>query len=242
MNKSFVKSNFIAILEQVKPALIMFNPQRVLVVVAHPDDEVLGCGGTIRKLVDLGADVHVVYMNNGCDLREPFDASVIRKQIEEAAAVLGATISVNCYATARFGEYDTLEFNSSIQSVVNELCPDLVMTHDHNDLHQDHRKVHEAVMIACRFKPTSTVKAVWTFPVISSSDISPRWAFEPDVFVSLTDKQLQSKINAMTHYKFELKQMAELRGEVGIKSWATFYGLQSGCKYAEPFRVLKMTL
>lgn len=128
--------------------------ERILVVCSHPDDEVLGCGGFIAKLKEEGKIVKILYLNNGCTFRENHTNQVIESQIHNVHKVLGVKTEPSIYEfeTARFETYLQNEFNDTISKEIKIFNLDTVLTHDDNDLHRDHRIVHEAVMVACRYK------------------------------------------------------------------------------------------
>jgi len=99
--------------------------------------------------------------------------------------------------------------------------------------------LHKAVMIASRFKPSSSVRTLMTFPVISSSEINPSFSFQPNYFVEVDD-YIHLKQEAMECYVDELASFKELRGEKGIYGWARFYGMHIGREYAEGYRIIRM--
>lgn len=213
--------------------------EKVAVVVAHPDDEVLGCYGFIKKLIAGGKQVFILYLNSGCDLREDYDKVEIRNQIKNVCAGIGVTeFAIGDYETAAFEKYPQAQFNSLVNTYLKKWGIDTVLTHDVYDLHKDHRIVHEAVMVASRFKPDSTVKNVITFPVISSSDISPKWKFAPNFYVDVSE-HIQGKVETMKLYRTEYREMTKHRGEDGIKIWGKFFGLQSNYEYAEAYTIIR---
>lgn len=215
--------------------------KNALVVIAHPDDEVLGCAGLIRKLSSEGKQVSLMFLNNGCNLREDFDPANIKSQINAVADLLGASnVVVSNFETAEFEKYSQNSFNNEVATVVKMFEIDTIITHDSNDLHKDHRIVNEAAMVAGRFKSGSKVKNILTFPVISSSDISPTWKFAPNLYVDIAD-HLQTKKDAMKLYRTEYNEMVVNRGDDAIETWARFFGLQSNHTYAEAYRIIRAT-
>lgn len=214
--------------------------QKVLVVVAHPDDEVLGVGGFIAKLASEGKSVHILLMNNGNSFRKDFSASDIERQIVAVSSLLGVGCSIQMFETSRFSAYAPTTFNGKVEEFIKLLKPDTVITHDENDLHSDHIVVHKAVMVACRYKHGSCVKNVLTFPVISSSDIHPNWQWSANYYVDI-EKFIEIKIEAMQLYETEYKELAHHRGENAIRTWAAFYGLHANMKYAEPLKIIRAT-
>lgn len=217
----------------------MNNIKKVLVVVAHPDDEVLGCGGFLRMLADTGADIHCVYMNNGCNFRADFKAERVRLQIDEVKELLGIkAVTVFQNPSMELDKIHHLELSKAIEEIVNEFRPDTIITHQADDLNRDHRVVNDAVMVASRFKEGSPIKNVLVFPVISSSDISPQWTFQANYFVDISEV-FSIKHSAMACYREELASMKLHRGKTGIEIWAQFFGLQANMPLAEPFKIIR---
>ncbi len=212
---------------------------KILVIISHPDDEVLGCAGFIKKLTNEGKEVNILYLNDGCNIRPNFDKLELAKQMTDVCQLLGVA---NCYAenyrTAEFERYPQNRVNNTVSDYVKRLQPDTILTHDAYDLHKDHRITHEAVMVASRFKKGSTVKNLLTFPVISSSDISPKWKFAPNYYVDISDT-LQTKMDAMKLYVTEYSEMMHNRGDDAISTWARFFGLQSNMMHAEAFTIIR---
>lgn len=214
--------------------------KNVMVVVAHPDDEVLGCGGLIQLLVKEGCKVTILYANPGYEMRQGSDVREVKVQIDQVNKYL----RTHAYVLGNFkaGEMDnylTRELVDFIGPHIRDGEIDTVITHCANDLHQDHLMVNKAVMICCRFKYQSKVKNVLTFPTISSSDISPVTHFSMNYFVKLSKQELIRKIKAMDFYRHELLAMPKNRGSKPITVWAEFLGLQSGVKYAEGFNIIR---
>jgi LmbE family N-acetylglucosaminyl deacetylase len=214
--------------------------KKILVVIAHPDDEILGCGGFLKKKAAENVECHVLYMNNG-NLRAGYDRSVIKDQIFKVADLLGFTPHIEKFYNCDFDMYPQSLLAETISAYVKRLQPDTVMTHIGNDLHQDHLLVYSATMIAVRYMPNSPVKNVLTFPTISSSEINPSFDFRADAIIDISD-YVNDKIQAMAFYEYEQNAFQELRGTEGIKGWGRFYGMQISVPYAEGFRVERIVL
>ena len=151
--------------------LIEGDDGSVLVVAAHADDEVLGCGGTIARLTAIGRRVHIMFMTDGISARQEGDSEARMQAAKEAAATLGAE-------SPRFGEFPDNAMDSipllgvarAVESVVSEIKPSLVLTHHHGDLNVDHEIVNRAVMTACRPQPGFCVESVLAFSIRSSTE------------------------------------------------------------------------
>jgi LmbE family N-acetylglucosaminyl deacetylase len=215
--------------------------KKILIVVAHPDDEVLGCGGTIRKAVFQGSKVHVLFFNNGCRHRKNFEPQRIANQIQCVADLLGYTWTALDYENNKMDMIPMSEASSKVIAMVKEFQPDHVMTHFDQDLHQDHKVVNQAVMIACRNMRNSPVKMVTEFPVISSSEVNPKFSFTPNLLVTV-DEFIDLKVEAMACYEDELEAFVRLRGTHGIFGWGAFYGMHCESSFAEPFNVIRYVL
>jgi LmbE family N-acetylglucosaminyl deacetylase len=216
----------------------MLDSKKVLVVVAHPDDEVLGCAGYLLEAKHRGINTHVLYLNNGCNFRKDFNSKEIACQVHNVSKILGFKPHIENFKTGMFDTYARNEIASVIDSYVKRIKPDTVITHISNDLHQDHRIVNEATFIACRFKSNSSVRNIMEMPVISSSEINPNFDFKPTLFVDVTN-HIKEKIKAMEEYIFEVEAFKELRGESGIEGWGRFYGMHIGVQYAEAFKLIR---
>jgi len=216
--------------------------QNVMVIVAHPDDEVLGCGGFIQNLVKAGSSVYVLYANAGYVLRKYTSGSVddVKNQIDNVNGYLKTSGYVLGQFTA--GEMDTYPIRELVDFISEQLKAyniDTVITHADTDLHQDHIAVNKACMVCCRFKYQTKIKTVLTFATISSSDISPITSIDFNYYVEINKQTLQRKISCMEFYTHELLSMPKNRGPKPITVWAEFLGLQSGVRYAEGFKLIR---
>jgi LmbE family N-acetylglucosaminyl deacetylase len=216
----------------------MRNKEKLLVVIAHPDDEVLGCAGLLLHNHFIGGENYVLYLNNGCHYRRDFEESVIREQIDEVSKLLHFKPIVEKFKTGEFDTYPQRVVNDIVKSHILDIKPTTVVTHISNDLHKDHRIVNDAVKVACRFVSKSPVRNFYEMPVISSSEINPNFNFSPNLFLDITP-YIEKKMEAMEKYVFEVESMEELRGAKGIEGWAIFYGMHIGVKYAEAFKVIR---
>jgi LmbE family N-acetylglucosaminyl deacetylase len=216
------------------------SKQIILVVVAHPDDEVLGCGGYLLKKSIEGHETHVLYMNNG-NTRVGNHRSEIENQIQNVAKRLKFVAHIKDFVNNKFDTYSISNMADEIRQLINEIKPTIVLTHISNDLHQDHLVVNQAVMIASRFMPKSSVKMVMTFPTISSSEVNPSFDFRADALCDISD-YIKEKIDAMDEYVYEQNAFSELRGKEGIEGWGRFYGMQINVPFAEGFRIERIVI
>lgn len=149
----------------------------VLVVAAHPDDEVLGCGGTLAKLAAQGTGVYVSFMSDGVTSR-PADPAVHAGQLEARKAAAARASAILGVKNLTFGEFPDnrmdsvalLDITRSIEVLIDRIKPDTVFTHFPGDLNIDHRRVHEAVVTACRPQTGHPVRTLLSFEVPSSTE------------------------------------------------------------------------
>ena len=146
----------------------------ILVVAAHPDDEVLGCGGYIAARARNGDDVSVAFISDGVTSRinnkSQFEIEARRKAAQQAADVLGVkNISFGDFPDNKLDASPLLEVIKSIEAVVERVRPQIVLTHFGGDLNIDHRIVNQAVLTACRPTVDQVVKQIMFFEVSSST-------------------------------------------------------------------------
>jgi LmbE family N-acetylglucosaminyl deacetylase len=217
--------------------------KRCLVVVAHPDDEVLGCGGLIKKLTSNKTRVLVLFINDG--YKERFEEHNVidiedekYKQIEGSSEQLGFDYIALDYEASRFDNYNQRLINDEVDSVIKQFNPDTIMTHSEGDLHQDHLVVNKSVMICSRSKENSNIKRIITFPTQSSSEINPTFNFKPNLIIDIED-YMDFKIKAMDSYTFEHEDIS--RSNVSLLKWVNYWGLLSPSKrQSEPYEIKRI--
>jgi len=218
---------------------------RVLVVAAHPDDEVLGCGGAIARHVRDGDEVHIVIMAEGLTSRSDYDGSTGRDELSELAeaalaanAVLGvADISLLRLPDNRMDSMDRLDVIKVIEEKITSFCPELVYTHHAGDMNIDHRIIHDAVNTACRPLPGHSVKSLLYFEVNSSTEWQiPGSApmFTPNWFVDISET-LELKLAALHEYEMEMRAWPHPRSYQAIEHLARWRGAIVGVDAAEAY-------
>ena len=215
----------------------------VLVVAAHPDDEVLGCGGAIAKHAQSGEDVAVCFLSDGVTSRESEADNAPelhrrRAAALEAAAILGvAEVRFGALPDNRMDSVDLLTIARAVEAHILEFAPATIYTHFAGDLNVDHRLTHEAVMTACRPQPTSGVVTVLQFETTSSTEWrapSASFAFQPDWFVDI-DATLDTKLEALDAYAEELRAWPHARSREALEHLARWRGATIGRAAAEAF-------
>lgn len=219
----------------------------ILVVAAHPDDEVLGCGGTIAKLASEGCRVYTLILGEGVTSRDnkrsvtKRKSSIIGLKKEALAAnrILGVTevFSYNL-PDNRFDTVPLLDVVKVIENVKSKIKPDMIFTHYYADLNLDHRVTYEAVITASRPLPSETVKDIYSFEILSSTEWRYPNTFSADTFFDISTT-LKRKIEAMKKYRSELKAYPHPRSLRGIELNAECWGMKSGLRHAEAFKVVR---
>lgn len=222
--------------------------KKVLIVAAHPDDEILGCGGTAARLSLEGDEVCCLILGEGITGRDD-DRSRDRRQgeiarLRDQARQANSTIGIkeiffHDFPDNRFDSVPLLDIVKTIEKVKVDLRPDIVFTHFEKDLNIDHRITYDAVLVATRPIPGETVKEIFSFEVLSSTEWRFPYRFSPDVFYDITTTLLQ-KITAMQSYREELRKTPHPRSTAGIKTSAEFWGQRIGVTAAEAFSSVRI--
>lgn len=219
---------------------------KVLVIAAHPDDEVLGCGGTIARHSKNGDDVYVVILAEGITSRDSQrnpdkhkeELSDLKKAAIRANEILGVTsLQFHNFPDNRMDSVDLLDVVKVIESYIEQYKPDIVYSHHSGDVNIDHRRIHEAVITACRPVPSHPVKTLLFFEIASStewqvSNSAPY--FMPNWYVDIKDT-FDLKLKALRAYNSELRSWPHPRSVEGVKYLAHWRGLTVGFEAAEAF-------
>lgn len=215
----------------------MFNAANVLVVAAHPDDEMLGCGGTLARFAALGAEGHILLLGEG---------PLARGSETEAAQIIGLNEANVHFASLPDNRFDTvalLDIVQHIEALAEQVQPDLVFTHHAGDMNQDHRLTHQAVMTAFRPLPGAKPATLLGFEVLSSTEYTPPHtapAFCPNVFVDIS-ATLDTKCRALEEYASEMRPWPHPRSMEAVRHLAALRGCFCGHEAAEAF-ILYRTL
>lgn len=224
--------------------------KRVLVVAAHPDDEVLGCGATIAMLARQGCEVNVLVVGEGSscrfdtkDLSRPDVAEAIRVREDSARRaihILGPTVGLhlNRFPCGRFDQVPIIEIGKLVESHIARLQPDTILTHSSVDANNDHRLCFQAVLQATRPIPGQGVKRVLSFEIPSSSEWKFVDSFRPNIFLDISDA-LETKLAAMAAYGAENRPFPFPRSPKGLETFAQLRGMQSGAFAAEAFELVR---
>jgi len=222
----------------------------VLVVAAHPDDEVLGCGGTIVRHADAGDQVQVLIVAEGATSRQQQrdrakatgELSALMLATQQAGTILGAQgVELLNLPDNRLDSLDRLDLIKQIEERIARHQPSVVYVHHAGDVNVDHRRLHEAVVTACRPTPGQPVRRLLSFEVASSSEWQPPGsapAFQPNWFVDIS-AQWPRKREALTAYASEMRPWPHARSLEALEHLARWRGSQVGLEAAEAFCLLR---
>ena len=223
---------------------------QVLIIAAHPDDEVLGCGGSIAKHADSGDEVTVLIVSEGATSRQKErnrldfidKLSCLAKAAEIAGNILGAkAVELLDLPDNRLDSLDRLDLIKCIEDRIKSLRPEVVYVHHAGDLNIDHRRLHEAAVTACRPMPGEPVRRLLSFEVPSSTEWQAPGsapAFLPNWFVDIS-AQLSRKQEALLAYATEMRPWPHARSVEALEHLARLRGSQIGVEAAEAFCLLR---
>ena len=223
------------------------NNTRLLVVAAHPDDEVLGCGGTLAKATHLNAKVKVVFLGEGVSARfdigdynnSEFLAQSKQRTNESISALKSLGIYEYSFSNRLCCQFDSrpiLELVKEIESHFDDFKPNIVLTHNPSEVNIDHQITYRAVETACRPNRNNCPDEVYTFEIPCSGSWTFDTTFKPNVYVNITpfwDK----KINAWKCYEGEARPFPFPRSTEGLKTLAQYRGMASNLELAEAFKL-----
>ncbi len=222
----------------------MSKNKKILVFAAHPDDEILGCGGTLLSFKKKGFKIKVIFLSDGETSRINYQSkkNLIKKRYEQAK-----NVSKKCkFLKPIFKNYpdnklDTVPFLSIVQSIEEEIKkfkPSIIFTHFENDLNVDHRLVFKAVLTATRPKSKTFVGKIYCFEIPSSTDFNfsrnKNKLFNPNYFVNI-ENFIKKKIDCLKIYKSEMRSWPHPRSLKGVKNLTQYRGSLVGLKFAEAF-------
>lgn len=226
--------------------------KKVLIIAAHPDDDILGCAGLMSKYRNQ-VEFRIVFIAEGSSCRfnkeEIYDEEVI-KVIEErnyfalkALKILGVeNYHFHNLPCGRLDQVAIIDINKIIEKEIQNFKPDTIFTHSFEDTNNDHIIVHRATQIATRPGNRTFVEKVYTYEVLSSSEWRFTHTFSPNYFESLSEEDVRNKWLALREYESEIKEFPYPRSEEGIFSLARYRGLQSANTYAEAFKLIRQII
>lgn len=221
-------------------------------MVAHPDDELLGLGATMHKLITkYNCSVRAIILGEGITSRADQrnrdawqkELEVHRQNIYNAQQCIGYnSVGIYDFPDNRFDSVALLDLVKVIEKEKSEFQPEVVFTHHGADLNVDHQRTFEAVMTATRPMEAEIVKTVFTFETPSSTEwqaFNHPNAFLPNVFISVSEENLQAKIEGMESYVFEKRVYPHPRSPEALRHRAHHWGSVSGNNLAEAFMLIR---
>lgn len=211
--------------------------KKILVIVAHRDDEVLGAGATIKKHSMENDEVSCLFLGDDELCRESRN---LNDEAQRSGRILGIKeIYFENLPDNKFDSIPLLEIIQKIEKYLEKIKPDIVYTHFENDLNIDHKKTFEAVVTACRPCNTNCPREIYCFEILSSTE----WQlteniFLPNVFIDIKDT-IEYKMQALKEYKSEIRNYPHPRSIEGVEILARYRGLECGKKYTEAFKLIR---
>lgn len=229
-----------------------FTNKRILVVVAHPDDELLGLGATLHRLTQRqGCTARAVILGEGltsrADTRHPeewaAELATHRANIALAAAAIGyASTGIHDFADNRFDSVDLLDLVKVVEQEKEAFQPDIIFTHHGSDTNIDHRRTFDAVITATRPLPGEPPRTLLACETPSSTEwqaASYPNPFVPDVFMAVTEADVAAKIKGMEAYEFEKRPYPHPRSPEALRILAQRWGVVIGQPFAEAFKLIR---
>ena len=232
--------------------MIDFLNKRILVVVAHPDDELLGLAATMHQLInEQNCEIRAVILGEGITSRSDErsaelwekELKIHRQNIEQARKAIGyESVGIYDFPDNRFDTVPLLDIIKVIEKEKEDYQPEIIFTHHGGDVNIDHQRTFEEVITATRPMEGEIVKTVITFETpsgtewIASSD--PR-KFSPNLFIEVSEKNLEAKINGMESYEFEKRKYPHPRSPKALLILAQQRGLSVGKEYVEAFSIIR---
>jgi len=217
---------------------------KILVIAVHPDDETLGCGGTLLKHKANGDEIHWLIATDIKEL-EGFEKTTVEKRGEEIDKVkeLFRFSSVNRLglSTTKIDEYSMSDLISKISSIINKVKPNIIYLPFKSDVHSDHKYIFDAAYSCTKTFRYPFIKKIYMMETLSETEFAPSTkedSFVPNVFIDISN-YMDKKIEIMKVFENEIGEHPFPRSERNIWALGTLRGATCGCDYAESFVLLK---
>lgn len=216
----------------------------ILVIAAHPDDEVLGCGGTIAKYAEAGARVDILFLSDGETSRDNWVETKIstrKNMARQSGNILGAnSVTFLDFPDNNMDTVPLLTIVKKIEKFSRKFAPDLVLTHSPKDLNVDHTIAFRATMTAFRPQSREAVKEILCFEVLSSSDwYQPDQQFTPNLFEDISGT-IEKKYRALQVYQTEMRDWPHARSYEAVESLQKMRGAKVAIEACEAFEIARI--
>jgi LmbE family N-acetylglucosaminyl deacetylase len=222
--------------------------KRVLIIAAHPDDDILGCGGLISKYQSRGVTFRIEFIGEGssCRFTDPACEESLMATKQRNLSAINALkflkvqdVVFNNLPCGRFDQEPVISINKIIEAAINEFMPDTVITHSPHDVNNDHRIVFRSTIMATRPGAQNHVHSLLSYEVLSSSEWAFVETFLPNYFEELSAEDVEAKWQALALYESEIRSYPFPRSSDGIRALAMMRGMQSGFRFAEAFQLIR---
>lgn len=229
----------------------MMISNRILIIAAHPDDEVLGCGGLLSQCKDkTNKEISVLFISEGntcrfnkSDIESPSATQQIQKRNNNAKKALNffkvkdyQFVNLTC---GRLDTYPLIDITKVIEKKIKDFKPNTIFTHNHDDNNNDHKIVFDATLNATRPGVQNLVNSILSYEVLSSTEWNFIKSFQPNFFLELSNKNVLEKIKGMKFYLDEMRPYPFPRSDEGIRTLSSFRGMQSGKKLSEAYKIIR---
>jgi LmbE family N-acetylglucosaminyl deacetylase len=220
---------------------------KVLILAPHPDDEVLGCGGTIHKLVKKGVEVFVAILTNASKT-DPLKYTEekllnVRNEARNACGFLGVKeIFFEDFPAPALDQYPSYKMAEAISNIIKKIEPDTLYIPFRGDIHNDHKAVFDAAMVASRPVGIYSVKTIYAYETLSETEWAYPFAgeyFVPTIFETLDEESFNVKLEAMKHYKSQLRAFPNSRSIEALEALAKYRGSTVSSTRAEAFVMIR---
>jgi len=217
--------------------------KRILVIAAHPDDEILGAGGTVARHGSQGDQVLIaIAADRGTARYDDEKIEFVRQCCRAAGRRLGVSdVYFGDFADQKLDVLPILDITRWLEGIANDFKPQVIYTHHRGDINRDHQLVHEATLTAFRPYATPYVERILCYEAPSATEWCGPYAdhvFIPNVFVDIT-VYLKDKLEALSEYSTELRAFPHPRSPESLKARAIFWGSVIGAAAAEPFVLVR---